>query len=971
MAKSRRDLLTPITRLHRTLRGLNTVRIDHFARQQGGVAVLLDVIHACGTDETVAVAAVQALSMTTGSCPKLAARLAKRTTGAALLRAFSEYKGTRNDVLMAGLLASIADIAAHDVSLGVAFASRGWATILVDFVRKHLRSVPLVLPAVRAMTYMINPATAVAFCGAGGVALAMTLVQSYSAHIKYHEILKHSLKLLAACVQRDTYATARGQRSSVRKMLTLLVEWIHLDVRHKHDDVRKEIVLVLTRMVGSQEGGGGSQAFRDVGGIGIVLDIIEQCKASHHDTNARFVSSCYALLRSARPRMALPPVPSALVFVLPHDLQMFNNDGSVCGADEDNDVPESDEDEAVPRGDGDGAGSAERVDVDDNSEDDDDDEGDDDDDDDDIEMNVATRCQLGGNYHYHALGDAAGTLDTRREMGAGVVPEGVAVVDLTRLMTTSSIQRPSGDHSFTYPFTHKQRLTPTSSLSGLDTPSSVTDVESATDEPLEAVDAVYTKYAYSETTDLVGRTGGAVAPHSCTGRFHVVSEKRSFSTSITTTDCATATYTASSTVVLPPLIASRGCPVPRSGRQGAGARRQSPTATPPRTPLHASAAFIMDSGCFRVEGSARALTGDPVANTDPPVLVPTSQQVGVSVPLGCDYGNATDQPLDPPQERYPSDFDVAVEMAQCFPELQASGVRCHGDGRDGTDQHLDSVEEACASTVVQTVREDIVLDPPTPFSEAGALGAVTSPACAAPRQTSAAGPASGEPLLRIRARKALQRRLLHDEMVVLRSATHVRDHVVYDVDDVSVADSVGDDALTFESRFESGNLRRAFQVHADMYDLVLAPDINSTGHTQWFFFSVSGMKVDTTYRFNIVNLEKSNSQYNFGMQPVVFSELAAQTEGKGWHRCGTKICYFKNSYRRDHPRSKALYTATFSLSFAHAMDTCYIAYHFPFTYVLAVVSALLILVADAALFVARFQFCFHIYLKEGLCLRYT
>lgn len=52
--------------------------------------------------------------------------------------------------------------------------------------------------------------------------------------------------------------------------------------------------------------------------------------------------------------------------------------------------------------------------------------------------------------------------------------------------------------------------------------------------------------------------------------------------------------------------------------------------------------------------------------------------------------------------------------------------------------------------------------------------------------------------------------------------------------------------------------------HRFEYDLVLNSDINSNHHHQWFYFEVSGMRVGTTYRFNIINCEKSNSQFNYG-----------------------------------------------------------------------------------------------------------
>lgn len=42
----------------------------------------------------------------------------------------------------------------------------------------------------------------------------------------------------------------------------------------------------------------------------------------------------------------------------------------------------------------------------------------------------------------------------------------------------------------------------------------------------------------------------------------------------------------------------------------------------------------------------------------------------------------------------------------------------------------------------------------------------------------------------------------------------------------------GDATVVFESRFESGNLRRAIQIEQNEYDLILRPDINSEAHTQ-------------------------------------------------------------------------------------------------------------------------------------------
>jgi hypothetical protein len=44
--------------------------------------------------------------------------------------------------------------------------------------------------------------------------------------------------------------------------------------------------------------------------------------------------------------------------------------------------------------------------------------------------------------------------------------------------------------------------------------------------------------------------------------------------------------------------------------------------------------------------------------------------------------------------------------------------------------------------------------------------------------------------------------------------------------------------LIFDSRFESGNLRRAVKVNNIEYNLWLENDLNTKGHIQWFYFKV-------------------------------------------------------------------------------------------------------------------------------------
>ncbi|XP_048513203.1 cytosolic carboxypeptidase 1-like isoform X2 [Athalia rosae] len=137
--------------------------------------------------------------------------------------------------------------------------------------------------------------------------------------------------------------------------------------------------------------------------------------------------------------------------------------------------------------------------------------------------------------------------------------------------------------------------------------------------------------------------------------------------------------------------------------------------------------------------------------------------------------------------------------------------------------------------------------------------------------------------------------------------------------------------LQFESRFESGNLRKAVQIGSSEYDLILTPDVNGISRHQWFYFEVSNMESNVPYTFNIINCEKANSQFNFGMQPILFSVKEAQLGRAGWVRTGTDICYYRNCYRRP-GKEKNYYTTSFTVTFQHSYDVCYLAYHFPYTY---------------------------------------
>jgi hypothetical protein len=110
--------------------------------------------------------------------------------------------------------------------------------------------------------------------------------------------------------------------------------------------------------------------------------------------------------------------------------------------------------------------------------------------------------------------------------------------------------------------------------------------------------------------------------------------------------------------------------------------------------------------------------------------------------------------------------------------------------------------------------------------------------------------------------------------------------------------------LVFDSRFESGNLKQAVRVkHRQLetgpgppqglpsvvlpqpvdqeYDLLCRNDTYTTGHIQWYYFSVRGARPGMRVRFNITNMMKKNSLYNFGMKPTVFSTSLLASTGKG------------------------------------------------------------------------------------------
>ncbi|KAM6119333.1 LOW QUALITY PROTEIN: cytosolic carboxypeptidase 4 [Pterocles gutturalis] len=183
----------------------------------------------------------------------------------------------------------------------------------------------------------------------------------------------------------------------------------------------------------------------------------------------------------------------------------------------------------------------------------------------------------------------------------------------------------------------------------------------------------------------------------------------------------------------------------------------------------------------------------------------------------------------------------------------------------------------------------------------------------------------------------VQRDKVLDDIRRLIQPGDVIGRTVFDLDEPSHSSPGAPSCLTFFSKFESGNLRKAIQVREFEYDLIMNADVNSNQHHQWFYFEVRDMKLAVPYRFNIINCEKLNSQFNYGMQLVMYSVKEALQGRPRWLRAGHDICYYKNHYRCSAAagggmRGKCYYTLTFSIKFPHKDDVCYLAYHYPYTY---------------------------------------
>lgn len=133
------------------------------------------------------------------------------------------------------------------------------------------------------------------------------------------------------------------------------------------------------------------------------------------------------------------------------------------------------------------------------------------------------------------------------------------------------------------------------------------------------------------------------------------------------------------------------------------------------------------------------------------------------------------------------------------------------------------------------------------------------------------------------------------------------------------------DVLCFDSRFESGNLKKAVRRQDGEYWLLLQEDTETKGHTQWFFFSVTCRKPGP-YRFHLANLCKSRSLYTEGMQPAV------KSAGKDWARGGFDVKYEENAFQWSNQSCRKAFSLSFSYEFLYENELISFAHAVPYTY---------------------------------------
>jgi cytosolic carboxypeptidase protein 2/3 len=145
----------------------------------------------------------------------------------------------------------------------------------------------------------------------------------------------------------------------------------------------------------------------------------------------------------------------------------------------------------------------------------------------------------------------------------------------------------------------------------------------------------------------------------------------------------------------------------------------------------------------------------------------------------------------------------------------------------------------------------------------------------------------------------------------------------------TISIAVDEETIFFDSKFESGNLRRVYRISPNEYNLLLEFDVGTENYSQWFFFRVFNIRKDLTIKMNIINLIKPNNFYNEGQQPRVFSDCRGCWSDENCQ----SIVYSKSDWKKLIGKTKLpYYTLSFSYTFAFANDCTYFAHCYPYTY---------------------------------------
>jgi len=238
--------------------------------------------------------------------------------------------------------------------------------------------------------------------------------------------------------------------------------------------------------------------------------------------------------------------------------------------------------------------------------------------------------------------------------------------------------------------------------------------------------------------------------------------------------------------------------------------------------------------------------------------------------------------------------------------------------------------------------------------------------------------------------KKLHKYFIYSDRMETKIYEDIKKYIIYICPSFSATDDCNDDndkvklidricssklpCLTFNSEFECGNIDvvqlvegreissmeksfgkvskdRDFQVPIEVhqeYDITIRNDINTKGNIQWYYFSINSGNYDSntelntsaktwTYpaviRFNITNFSKSDSLYNYGMRPVIYSTKQFADSGKSWsHDDTSDICYYQNRMESNSNKGKKRqYTLTFTYTLT-GPDLVYFAHCYPYTF---------------------------------------